>query len=78
MEHIQLNDGNSIQIIEKLQSYNSDHIYYEIQLENKNLIITSKVEFNALVKTDRESNSEEGKLSLFHSYFWTFDLSRLR
>lgn len=57
MAHIQLNDGNSIQIIEKLQSYNSDQIYYKIQLENKDLRITSEVEFIALAKTDRESYS---------------------
>lgn len=78
MAHIQLNDGNSIQIIEKLQNYNSGQIYYKIQLENKDLRITSEVEFIALVKTDRESYSEEEKLSLFHSYFRAFDLSRLR
>lgn len=69
MEHIQLNDGNSIQIVEKLQSYNSDQVYYKIQLENKELRILSEVEFNALVKTDRENYSKEEKLSLFNSYF---------
>lgn len=69
MEHIQLNDGNSIEIIETLQSYDSNQLYYKVQLENKELRILPEADFNALAKTDKGNYSEEEKLSLFHSYF---------
>ncbi|WP_020007685.1 TOTE conflict system archaeo-eukaryotic primase domain-containing protein [Salinicoccus albus] len=69
MSWIQLSDGKSIQIIEKLRAYSDDEVYFKVGLEDRKIKIISEDELNNLKEKDQQGFSEAQKLALFHDYF---------